>query len=528
MMNVPQHDLFHLSTLKTRWFTLENPHGLAGAATKGNDGRKRSASVRLAPGGRLDLVTLDGQSGTIRRIWITVYGFLRPAESVVFLRGLRIVATYDGAATPAIDAPLGDFFCQGLARLEPLENALFASPEGRSLLCTIPMPFRTGVRLALFNDLSVPCGGLYYEVDATLGDEHATDAGYLHACWRRQRPTRLMQDFEFLPRVVGRGRLLGTCFSVLPDTKRYGSTWWGEGEVKIAIDGDTTHPTLCGTGTEDYIGTGWGQGRFIQAQQGCPVARGPAAGFAYAFYRLHLSDPIYFQREICGTIQQIGGYVDRDNVMPFLRQGHEIFLKGGEPLFNRPESEVPSHGHIEREDDWGSLCWFYLDRPENDLGPCAGLTERLAGVVPEPLLQPWQVLGPVPATILDEGPALAPDALPPEGHAGRTWVSATPDAHGLVDLGALLGVHEWHTAFAQTVIESSQERDTFLALTSDDAVRVWLNGKEVHSHTKSRPCSPQLPDWVPVRLKSGTNLLVFKILNHHEGWGFGAGLLRYA
>jgi len=35
--------------------------------------------------------------------------------------------------------------------------------------------------------------------------------------------------------------------------------WWGEGEVKMYLDGDTKWPTIAGTGTEDYISTGWGQ-----------------------------------------------------------------------------------------------------------------------------------------------------------------------------------------------------------------------------------------------------------------------------
>ena len=29
--------------------------------------------------------------------------------------------------------------------------------------------------------------------------------------------------------------------------------WWGEGEIKFFLDGDTEFPTICGTGTEDYF-----------------------------------------------------------------------------------------------------------------------------------------------------------------------------------------------------------------------------------------------------------------------------------
>ena len=29
--------------------------------------------------------------------------------------------------------------------------------------------------------------------------------------------------------------------------------WWGEGEIKFFMDGDTKFPTINGTGTEDYF-----------------------------------------------------------------------------------------------------------------------------------------------------------------------------------------------------------------------------------------------------------------------------------
>ena len=33
----------------------------------------------------------------------------------------------------------------------------------------------------------------------------------------------------------------------------YDKTWWGEGEVKMYMDGDTSYPTINGTGAEDYM-----------------------------------------------------------------------------------------------------------------------------------------------------------------------------------------------------------------------------------------------------------------------------------
>ncbi len=74
--------------------------------------------------------------------------------------------------------------------------------------------------------------------------------------------------------------------------------------MKVYIDGDTTHATLCGTGTEDYIGIGWSQGQYAQSYQGYHFA--DPDKMQYGFYRLHIPDPIYFSKDIMVTMQQIG------------------------------------------------------------------------------------------------------------------------------------------------------------------------------------------------------------------------------
>ena len=47
--------------------------------------------------------------------------------------------------------------------------------------------------------------------------------------------------------------------------------WYGEGEVKVYIDGDDEFPTICGTGLEDYVGSAWGMGRFDSPYSGAPM-----------------------------------------------------------------------------------------------------------------------------------------------------------------------------------------------------------------------------------------------------------------
>lgn len=87
------------------------------------------------------------------------------------------------------------------------------------------------------------------------------------------------------------------------------------------LDGDRSLPTLCGTGTEDYIATGWGQGVSTQRYHGCLIAN--AKTRQYAFYRYHLPDPVYLDKDCRVTIHQIGGS-SRKDILAMLEKGVEI------------------------------------------------------------------------------------------------------------------------------------------------------------------------------------------------------------
>ena len=55
-----------------------------------------------------------------------------------------------------------------------------------------------------------------------------------------------MQDHTLLDGVQGRGQYVGTYIAWGVNN----NGWWGEGEIKFFMDGDTDWPTICGTGTE--------------------------------------------------------------------------------------------------------------------------------------------------------------------------------------------------------------------------------------------------------------------------------------
>lgn len=372
-------ELFRLpdDDVQTRWADRENVNAEEGAGGKANFGRKGSPSRNNLKAGESFVLAQAEGSGTVRRIWITIND--RTPE---MLRGLKLEMFWDGASTPAVHAPIGDFFCAPLGELPTFENALFSSPEGRSFNCCIPMPFKKGMKIVATNESGKELQMFFYEVDFTTGDEHRADTAYFHAYYRRENPTRLREDFEILPRVAGKGRFLGCNVGVIVNTKQYQKHWWGEGEVKIYLDGDREYPTLVGTGTEDYIGTGWGMGAYANLYQGCTVA--DTQWMRYAFYRLHIPDPVYFHDEIRATIQQLGGTMRDDGIRAMEQTGfQEYVLPGdGKDTLTLDELREMKEGFVlmERTDDWCATSYFYLDRPENGLPPIEAAEKRIVGL----------------------------------------------------------------------------------------------------------------------------------------------------
>jgi hypothetical protein len=354
--------------IETRWASPENPKGLKGQAAQENAGRKGRPSVPLRAGEQLVLADVAGTSGMVRRIWATIND-----RSPRMLRGLRIDIYWDGAKTAAVSAPFGDFFGTGLGEMAAFQSALFSSPEGRSFVSYVPMPFRSAMRIVVTNESGANLEDIFYDVDYTLGDKHGSDVLYFHAHFRRENPTTMQQDYEILPRVQGRGRFLGANIGVIANRELYATSWWGEGEVKVFLDGDTRLPTLSGTGTEDFIGTGWGQGAFSHLYQGCHVARHDK--MRYCFYRYHVPDPVFFGRDVRVTIQQIG-YRGAGEIGPLHKPGSPVYRAGA----GKAEMEPFEEGLFERQDDWSSCAYFYLDRPENGLPRLPSAEERIRGL----------------------------------------------------------------------------------------------------------------------------------------------------
>jgi hypothetical protein len=371
--------------VESRWSSFENVSAAKGQGGMENHGAKGHAFDSLRPGETKVLLNVKG-AGEIRSMWFTM-----KERNTKMLQELRLELFWDGAATPAVSVPFGDFFGAILGRAVPFENELFSDPEGRSFNCYIPMPFRKGARVTLTNDPTRALPLLFYDINFLSLAQPDQDALYFHASWRRERGTTLGRDFEILPTVRGVGRFLGTHVGVIVHPDNTG--WWGEGEVKMYLDGDHEWPTIVGTGAEDYIGTGWGEAVFRNRFQGSMIADKDAG--QYAFYRYHVPDPIYFQRDIRVTIQQMGGD-SKSNILSAMRKGVPMIpvsvAKDGRfvklmdesvPLDKDPSPE-DAWTNVYRRDDWSAVALFYLDSPENSLPSIAGVAQRTAGLESAP------------------------------------------------------------------------------------------------------------------------------------------------
>lgn len=342
-------ELFQMKKSTPVWISFENPTGARGAGGTANHGAKGAAFERFEAGEEKVLCDYEG-TGIIRRIWMTLEG----PDKVETMRDVRLKMFWDSAEIPAVDLPLGDFFCMNLSRQARFENVFFSSPEGKSFNCRIPMPFRSHAKITLTNLTGQPINHLYYDIDLTLEDLPA-DALYFHTAFQEVE-NALEQPVEILPRQTGAGRFLGMSMGIFANAEAYGVTWWGEGEVKIYLDGDQAYPSLCGTGTEDYIGTAWSLGPYANLTQGAPIVE-PDCG---CFYRFHTVDPIYFQKDCRVVLQTIGGAA-KEEVLKMLQNGSPlvpITMDGQKDFYCYYGKEAA----LTQEDDSGWVNFYRQDR----------------------------------------------------------------------------------------------------------------------------------------------------------------------
>ncbi|MDH5399109.1 MAG: DUF2961 domain-containing protein [Cyclobacteriaceae bacterium] len=369
--------------IRPRWSSFENINAEKGVGGRENNGAKGHPYDKIKAGDSKTLLNVQG-AGIVQRMWITIND-----RSPRMLRALKIEMFWDGEDKPAVSAPFGDFFGVGLGKTATFENALFANPEGRSFNSFVAMPFKTGARIVVTNESDKDLNMIFFDVNIQQMKEWNDNYLYFHCYWQRDTATTPGVDFELLPKVEGKGRFLGTNIGVNTHPS-YGTNWWGEGEVKMYLDGDTDFATLVGTGTEDYIGTAWGQGKFVNRFNGCLLADGD--NYQWLFYRYHIPDPVFFDTNCRVTIQQMGGAM-KPEVIKKLKNGVNLIpvtIQNDEGMDHiyYPDSTVNLEDpglrdgwtNYYRSDDVSAASYFYLDRPGSSLPALQGVGLRTAGL----------------------------------------------------------------------------------------------------------------------------------------------------
>ncbi len=349
--------LYQLKNLRSRAANAENPKGVKGAGGTARGGRKGSPSI--APVKKDETYTLlDVQgSGMVRHIWLTF-----PPGDPVDLRNLILRIYWDGQENPSVEAPVGDFFGLPHGAARDMQSDYVQVVGGKAYNCWIPMPFRKGARITVHNDTGHQLAHLFYQIDYTLGDDIPDDAGYFHAQFRRENPCPMYTDYTIAD-IEGRGVYLGTVLGV---RSLFTESWWGEGEMKFYLDGDTDLPTICGTGTEDYIGFAWGMMEACCPQSGCPYCDDEKG--RYSIYRFHGKDPIYFENSLRLTVQQIG-FGPKEGVLKHFGAEHTVY-----PAWGSEEDETVCY--YERSDDYCSTAFWYQTLPAKPFPPFPTREER--------------------------------------------------------------------------------------------------------------------------------------------------------
>lgn len=397
----------------------------------------------VGPGTTVVLAEDDGP-GQITHLWFTV-----ATPDLWWGRNLVIRAYWDGEETPSVEAPLGDLLGSGNCLTSTYSCALFeAAPrDGLSLHSWFAMPYSEGFRITITNDGPLPILALYAYVDYECWPAPDPELGQFHAWWNRERRTHRPQpdgtytpghnltgaDNYLLVAAEGRGHYVGASLYVHSDD----GGWYGEGDDMFFIDGDSWPPTVHGTGTEDYFGTAWSPATaFSHPYYGQPVAdRDDWAGFS-SLYRLHVKDPIPFERSLRATLE---------------------------------------HGHNnDRADDWSSVAyWYQLDRP-------APLPTLPPAVEREP---PWPVAWRARVEAIREvysDELLDPDTDPVQRgrlHAGVRYLNRAAHQRDWEEIDRAL---EWLTDRSRPAVPTAPAPHGPLAslrLLTDDALDHWVTDR---------------------------------------------------
>ncbi len=251
-----------------------------------------------------------------------------PRQTHNVLRQLSLSIQFDGEA--CVETPLGDFF--GAAPgINPYENVPMTVNADGTLTCRFVMPFEKQATISIRNQgapVAVKLSAAMRPFPWGPGSYH------FHAQWLGEHgSTRPFHEMPFLD-VQGEGVFVGTSLNVtspVPD-------WWGEGDEKATVDGES-FPSTFGTGTEDYYGYAWGSSQLFDepyhAQTRCD---GPGSRGHTSLNRWQIFDPITYTKSLKFTVEM---WHWADCIVTFDHAAYWYSKPGGTPPVHIDEALLP-------------------------------------------------------------------------------------------------------------------------------------------------------------------------------------------
>ncbi len=172
------------------------------------------------------------------------------------LRSTVLSINFDGKET--VWVPIGDFFGTGY-KVSPYKSFYTEVKEDGTMSCYWVMPYKKYCNIKIINH-----GKQKVKVTAKAFREKrkwTDDSMYFHASWFEKNRIETVahqghtgegaEDINFVT-LEGKGVYVGDSLTLF----NCANSWWGEGDEKIYVDGET-FPSHFGTGTEDYYGYAW-------------------------------------------------------------------------------------------------------------------------------------------------------------------------------------------------------------------------------------------------------------------------------
>ena len=267
---------------------------LVQSGKEGAEALKRVATFKgdLAPGKRPPL-EFEGPAA-IRELTLKI----EADDPEQALRSTVLEIRFDGE--PTVWCPVGDFFGIGY-RASAYQTWYTRVTEDGTMSAFWVMPFEKSCSLVVHNlgDQQVRIAG-----NVRLGPWDWDDRSmHFHATWRQYTkidtgPNKDQTgngafDVNYVE-VTGKGQYVGDTLTLFNGT----AAWWGEGDEKIFIDGES-FPSHVGTGTEDYYGYAWCRPEYFAAPfHAQPCGSGNLAGGFSVNSRYRSLDALPFARSI--------------------------------------------------------------------------------------------------------------------------------------------------------------------------------------------------------------------------------------